>query len=62
MTVAEESSAGNMRADLERTYLTPTEVAAHSSPHDDCWAVTSWLAEHGESLDPLVLTYVEELA
>ena len=37
MTVAEESSAGNMRADLERTYLTPTEVAAHSSPHDDCW-------------------------
>lgn len=37
MTVAEESSAGNMRADLERTYLTPTEVASHSSPHDDCW-------------------------
>jgi hypothetical protein len=37
MTVAAESSSGNLKAELERTYLTPNEVAGHSSPHDDCW-------------------------
>ena len=27
----------SLHEELQRTYLTPNEVAQHSSPHEDCW-------------------------
>ena len=32
-----EETSESIHAELARTYLTPNEVAGHSSPHDDCW-------------------------
>jgi len=36
-TMAADGEEGSMHMELERTYLTPNEVASHSSPHNDCW-------------------------